>query len=152
MGVFATRSPFRPNSLGLSCVKLNGIREDREFGPVITVAGADILDGTPIYDIKPYLPYADCHNDAVGGFTAGYGDYQLNVKIPDGELEKIPESKRHALMGILAEDPRPSYQDDSQRVYGMNFAGFEIKFSVSERELTVLAIENTTQQPQRRNS
>lgn len=143
MGVFATRSPFRPNPIGLSCVRLNGIRHDAALGAVLEISGADLLDGTPIFDIKPYVPYADAHPDAVGGFAA-QAPSALRVEIPDGLLKKLPEHCRSALVGILAQDPRPSYQSDPSRVYGMTFAGFDIRFSVSnEHTLTVLQIDPT---------
>ena len=140
MGVFATRSPFRPNPLGLSCVKLLGIEQHPEFGPVLRVAGADLLSGTPIYDIKPYLPYADCKKDAVGGFAGGGEDYTLQVECSPELDEKIPPEKRAALMGVLAQDPRPSYQDDPERVYGMSFGGLEVRFSVRDGVLTVVSV------------
>ena len=141
MGVFATRSPFRPNPIGLSCVKLVGVEHTRELGTVLHVAGADLMDGTPIFDIKPYVPYADCHPDATEGFTAPGQDYLLEVDIPDELLTKIPEDRREALKGVLAQDPRPSYQRDPQRVYGFGFAGLEVKFSVDGSVLTVHSVE-----------
>ena len=115
MGVFATRSPFRPNSIGLSCVKILGIEETAEFGTVIHVGGADLMDGTPIFDIKPYIPYADAHPDALGGFTQTAGDFLLDVQFPEELLQMIPMDKRTALMGVLSHDPRPSYQKDAAR-------------------------------------
>lgn len=139
-GVFATRSPFRPNALGLSCVRLIGIRRDPEFGSVLQVAGADLMDGTPIFDIKPYIPYADCRPEASGGFAPDPGA-TLTVSIPE-ELEgKIPEEKRAALRGILENDPRPRYQDDPERRYGLSFGGMEIAFRVNGRTLTVTEVE-----------
>ena len=141
LGVFATRSPFRPNPIGLSCVKLVGVEQHPEYGPVIRVAGADLLNGTPIYDIKPYLPYADCKPDAVGGFASAPKEATLTVHIPEDIVEKIPQDKRAAVMGVLAQDPRPSYQDDPERVYGMSFGGMEIKFQVDGDSLTVCGIE-----------
>jgi len=141
LGVFATRSPFRPNPIGLSCVKLMGVEQHPEYGPVIRVAGADLLNGTPIYDIKPYLPYADCKPEAVGGFASAPKEATLTVHIPEGFVEKIPENKRAAVMGVLAQDPRPSYQDDPERVYGMGFGGMEIKFKVDGENLTVCGVE-----------
>ena len=141
LGVFATRSPFRPNPIGLSCVKLVGVEQHPEFGPVIRVAGADLLNGTPIYDIKPYLPYADCKPDAIGGFASAPKEADLNVHIPEEFVEKIPEEKRAAVIGVLAQDPRPSYQDDPERVYGMSFGGMEIKFKVDGDNLTVCGVE-----------
>ena len=140
LGVFATRSPFRPNPLGLSCVRLVEVRQDRALGPVLTVAGADLLDGTPIYDIKPYLPYADCKPEAVGGFAAQPKGADLEVDCPDRLLDCVPEGKRAALLAVLAQDPRPQYQDDPNRVYGMAFAGLEVKFRVAGERLTVTEI------------
>lgn len=140
MGVFATRSPFRPNPLGLSCVRLREIRRDRALGPVLIVAGADLLDGTPIYDVKPYLPYADCRPDAVGGFAARPKEADLTVECPPALLDRVPADKRSALLAVLAQDPRPQYQDDPNRVYGMAFAGLEVKFQVAGERLTVTEI------------
>ena len=140
LGVFATRSPFRPNPIGLSLVRLVEIGQDREAGPVLLVAGADLLDGTPIYDIKPYLPYADCRLEAAGGFTDRTPRQVLEVACPPELLERVPPEKRRALLGVLAQDPRPSYQEDPERVYGMAFAGLNVKFTVSGRRLTVLEI------------
>ncbi|MCI9294398.1 MAG: tRNA (N6-threonylcarbamoyladenosine(37)-N6)-methyltransferase TrmO [Lawsonibacter sp.] len=140
MGVFATRSPFRPNPLGLSCVRLREIRRDRALGPVLIVAGADLLDGTPIYDVKPYLPYADCRPDAVGGFAARPKEADLTVECPPALLDRVPADKRAALLAVLAQDPRPQYQDDPERVYGMAFAGLEVKFQVAEDRLAVTEI------------
>ena len=141
LGVFATRAPYRPNPIGLSCVKLVGVEQHPEFGPVIRVAGADLLNGTPIYDIKPYLPYADCKPDAVGGFASAPKQATLTVHIPEELVEKIPAEKRAAVAGVLAQDPRPSYQDDPERVYGMAFGGMEIKFKVDGDDLTVCGVE-----------
>lgn len=141
MGVFATRSPFRPNNLGLSCVRFLGLEETKEFGTVIHVGGADLMDGTPIFDIKPYVPYADCQPEALDGFTGGTEGHTLQVAFPASLLEMLPESKRQAAIGILAHDPRPSYQKDSQRVYGVTFAGFDIRFRVREDILFVQDIE-----------
>ena len=140
LGVFATRSPFRPNPLGLSCVRLVEVRQDRALGPVLVVAGADLLDGTPIYDVKPYLPYADCKPDAVGGFAAQPKGADLEVDCPPELLEIVPEGKRAALLAVLAQDPRPQYQDDPDRVYGMAFAGTEVKFRVAGGRLRVTEI------------
>lgn len=140
VGVFASRSPFRPNHLGLSSVKLERVEDLEGHGKVLIVSGADLLDGTPIYDIKPYLPSSDCHNDAVGGYADDFTDYKLKVKINDGALDNFPKDKLNALLDCLAEDPRPSYQDDG-RVYGMNFAGYNVKFSVEGDTLTVCGIE-----------
>ena len=140
LGVFATRSPFRPNPLGLSCVRLVEVRQDRALGPVLVVAGADLMDSTPIYDVKPYLPYADCKPDAVGGFAAQPKGADLTVECPPALLDRVPEDKRAALVAVLAQDPRPQYQDDPERVYGMAFAGLEVKFRVAGERLTVTEI------------
>ncbi len=140
MGVFATRSPFRPNNLGLSCVKLLGVEHTESFGTVLHVGGADLLDGTPIFDIKPYIPYADSYPEAAGGFTDTAGDFLLEVDFPPARLQKLPESKRQAAVQVLSHDPRPSYQKDPERVYGLNFAGFDIRFRVKEKLLTVLEV------------
>ena len=140
MGVFATRSPFRPNSIGLSCVNILGIEETAEFGTVIHVGGADLMDGTPIFDIKPYIPYADAHPDALGGFTQTAGDFLLDVQFPEELLQMIPKDKRTALMGVLSHDPRPSYQKDAARIYGLSFGGFDIRFRVADNRLTVLEV------------
>ena len=142
LGVFATRSPFRPNAIGLSCVRLEGVRQDHTLGTVLDVSGADLLDGTPIYDIKPYLPYADCKPEAVGGFAAAAPKSGLRVECPDELLSKVPPEKREALLGVLAQDPRPSYQDDPQRVYGMAFAGLDVRFTVDGDRLTVREISH----------
>lgn len=141
MGVFATRSPFRPNPIGLSSVKIESIVQDPKLGPLIHVTGADLLDGTPIFDLKPYLPYTDAHPDASGGFTDGYREYRLEVDFPPALLEKVPASAREALIGILAQDPRPSYQDDPERVYGMAFGTVDVKFTVAAGVLTVTGVE-----------
>lgn len=140
MGVFATRSPFRPNPIGLSCVRLKRIDMEREDGPILYVTGADLMDGTPIYDIKPYLPYADSHPEAAGGFSEQVKDYALRVEFPAIWREKIPEHKYQILCQILSQDPRPSYQNDPERVYGMEYAGLEIKFTVNADVLTVCGI------------
>ena len=137
MGVFATRSPFRPNPIGLSCVRLVEVAREEGLGTVLRVAGADLMDGTPILDIKPYVPYADCRPEATQGFTAPGQDYLLAVDIPPRLLERVPEGKREALRGVLAQDPRPAYQRDPRRVYGFSFAGLEVRFRVSEERLTV---------------
>ena len=141
LGVFATRSPFRPNPIGLSCVKLVGVEQTEEHGWVIRVAGADLLNGTPIYDVKPYLPYADCKPEAIGGFASAPKEATLTVHIPEEFVEKIPAEKLEAVRGVLAQDPRPSYQDDPERVYGMGFGGMEIKFKVDGDNLTVCGVE-----------
>ena len=141
MGVFATRSPFRPNPIALSSVKLAGIEQTAEHGTVLKIRGADLMDGTPILDIKPYIPYADSHPDAIGGFASAPAGETLEVTIPPESLERIPASRREALRGVLAQDPRPHYQDDPGRVYGFGFAGLEVKFSVDGNQLTVLNIQ-----------
>ncbi len=140
LGVFATRSPFRPNAIGLSCVKIEGISQITQ-GPVITVSGADLMDGTPILDIKPYIPYADCHPEASGGFTAHAKDYLLEVKCPVELLQKLPSEKREGLLQVLSHDPRPSYQQDPERIYGLSFGIFNIRFQVKDGTLTVLDIQ-----------
>lgn len=140
IGVFATRSPFRPNAIGLSSVKLVGMENTKEFGTVIHVAGADLMDGTPIFDIKPYIPYADCHSDAAGGFADHAKDFLLQVDCPDTLLQIIPQSKHAPLLELLSHDPRPSYQKDSDRVYGLEFAGYDIRFTVQNSVLNVIEI------------
>ena len=140
MGVFATRSPFRPNSLGLSCVRLLEVEETREFGTVLHVGGADLMDGTPIFDIKPYIPYGDAHPEAAGGFTDHAGDYLLKVDFPNDLLNRVPSDKHQALLGVLSHDPRPSYQRNPDRVYGLTFAGCNIRFTVKDGTLTVTEI------------
>ena len=146
LGVFATRSPFRPNPIGLSCVRLLGVDLHTPEGPVIRVAGADLMDGTPIYDIKPYLPYADCKPQAVGGFASVPKEASLEVDCPAELLTLVPEGKRAALLGVLAQDPRPQYQDDPERVYGMAFGGLEVRFRVAGDRLTVCQVEPTAGQ------
>lgn len=140
MGVFATRSPFRPNNLGLSCVKLIGVERTESNGTVLHVAGADLMDGTPIFDIKPYIPYSDSFPDAAGGFTDTAEDFLLQVDFPQHLLNLLPESKQQAAIGVLSHDPRPSYQRKPGRVYGLNFAGFDIRFTVEEKTLTVCEV------------
>lgn len=140
LGVFATRSPFRPNPIALSCVRLTGMELHTPEGPVLHVAGADLMDGTPILDIKPYLPYADCRPQALGGFAPA-AEGQLQVEFPPALLERVPRGKRSALTGILAQDPRPRYQEDPRRVYGLTFAGLEIRFRVEGEILTVCEVE-----------
>ena len=141
MGVFATRSPFRPNPLGLSCVRLERVQTgDEKEGPVLYVSGADLMNGTPIYDIKPYLPYADSHPEASEGFLGRTNRNLLEVHISDDLMSEIPPDKREALIGILSQDPRPSYQNDPERVYGVSFAGFNIRFRVEENILSVQTI------------
>ena len=140
MGVFASRSPFRPNPIGLSSVRLERIELQSPFGPILHVAGADLMDNTPIYDIKPYLPYVDSHPDAAGGFALQSHEGFLQVNVPSGLLERIPPDRRDALLAVLAQDPRPAYQNTPDRVYGMEYAGFEIRFTVSGHTLTVCEI------------
>lgn len=140
MGVFATRSPYRPNPLALSCVELAGIEQSGQ-GAVLLVRGADLMDGTPIYDIKPYLPYTDCRSDATGGFAAQAPQARLQVEFAEELLERIPQEKRAALLEILAQDPRPAYQNDPARIYGMRFADFELHFRVSDGVLQLLALD-----------
>ena len=137
MGVFATRSPFRPNNLGLSSVRLLEVEQTGSFGTVLHVGGADLMDGTPIFDIKPYISYSDCHPDAAGGFTDRTGEFLLDVDFPRQLLEKLPPDKREAALAVLSHDPRPSYQRSETRVYGLIFAGFDIRFTVREEHLTV---------------
>ena len=141
VGVFATRSPFRPNPVGLSVVELAGIEETADRGPVLHIRGADLMDGTPVLDIKPYLPYADCIPEAAGGFAAVPAGETLEVDIPPELLERVPPERREALRGVLALDPRPRYQEDPDRVYGFGFAGLEVRFSVAGKRLTVREIE-----------
>ena len=140
VGVFATRSPFRPNGLGLSSVKIVEIKTDPKLGPVIVVSGADLMDGTPIFDIKPYIPYADCQTEATGGFTDTAGEYLLQVEFPAQLLQCLPEDKWEAAIEVLSHDPRPSYQRKPGRVYGLTFAGFDIRFTVEEDLLQVVDV------------
>ena len=141
MGVFATRSPFRPNRLGLSCVKIEEITLAAPEGPVIRVSGADLMNGTPIYDIKPYLPYADCVPEAAGGFTEKKARDLLRVEWAPGVPARVPGDVRTALADVLAQDPRPSYQHDPDRVYGLAFGGFNVRFRVDGDVLTVTDVE-----------
>ena len=141
MGVFATRSPFRPNAIGLSCVRLLKVEPNTPEGPVLTVAGADLMDGTPILDIKPYIPYADCQVEATGGFTDTAGEFLLKVEFPPELLSMVPEDRREALIGVPRHDPRPSYQRKPERVYGMEFAGVNVRFKVAEDTLLVVDCE-----------
>ena len=141
LGVFATRSPFRPNPIGLSCVELEAVTQDPALGPVVTVRGADLMDGTPILDVKPYVPYADCRPEAAGGFAGSAPEGVLTVDIPPELLSRVEPERRAALFGVLAQDPRPSYQDDPGRVYGFGFAGLEVRFTVRDGVLTVTDIE-----------
>ena len=140
MGVFATRSPFRPNPIGLSSVRLAGVESTPDLGTVLRVRGADLMDGTPIFDIKPYLPYGDCRPEATGGFAPG-ADRLLEVEFPERWLSLLPEDRRQAAAGVLAQDPRPSYQRDPERIYGMEFAGWEIRFQVRGERLTVVEVK-----------
>ena len=140
MGVFATRSPFRPNALGLSCVKLLAVETDPALGPVLRVSGADLMDGTPIYDIKPYLLTTDCHPEATKGFTQEHEDYQLEVEIPEAISRRLKPEKLEKLQEVLAQDPRPAYHHDEDRVYGFPFDGYEVRFSVMERKAIVQSI------------
>ena len=146
MGVFSTRSPFRPNAIGLSSVRLERVELSKELGPVLHVSGADLMEGTPIFDIKPYLPYVDAHPEAAGGFAASLTAYELAVEFPGELLKHIPEAKREALTAILKQDPRPAYQKDPGRMYGFPFGGYEIKFTVDDERgaLTVCAVEACT--------
>ena len=144
MGVFATRSPFRPNNLGLSCVEILSIEHTQDYGAVIHVSGADLMDGTPIFDIKPYIPYSDCKPDATGGFTDTIVRKTLDVNFPAPLLEKLPTDKQDVVISVLSQDPRPPYQVDPNRVYGLPFAGFDIKFRVNEDRLTVTEVEALT--------
>ena len=137
MGVFATRSPFRPNPIGLSCVQLDRVEWDGPQGPVLRVLGADLMDGTPIYDIKPYVPYADCRPEATQGFAPPDTNRRLEVENPEELLNRVPETHRAALQGVLAQDPRPAYQRDPERIYGFGFAGLEVRFSVQDGVLRV---------------
>ena len=141
MGVFATRSPFRPNNLGLSCVKLLGVEQTAEFGTVLHVGGADLMDGTPIFDIKPYIPYSDSYPDALGGFTDQAGDFLPEVDFPPALLQQLPPEKHAAALALLSHDPRPSYQRNPDRIYGLPFAGFDIRFTVDGSRLTVIEIK-----------
>lgn len=141
VGVFASRSPFRPNPIGLSCVRLIGVEKRENDGCVLIVSGADLLDGTPIFDIKPYLPFADCVQNATGGYASAHEHHTLQVDFPETLLAKIAAEKRDGLIEALADDPRPSYQDDPARIYGMAFGAYDIKFSVNGGTLTVLSVE-----------
>lgn len=141
VGVFATRSPFRPNGLGLSSVRLEETKKSPDKGTYLVVSGADILNGTPIYDIKPYLPYTDIHSDAAGGFTDNLEPFELEVNISHELLSKVEPQKRADLVNILSQDPRPSYHNDPERIYGFSFGGMEIRFKVDDSLLTVVEIE-----------
>lgn len=150
MGVFATRSPFRPNRIGLSSVKLDKIEQHSELGPVLYVSGIDMMNNTPVYDIKPYLSYVDSHPDAGNGFAEHTADYELEVVFPDRWLSMIPEEKRKGIFGILSQDPRPAYHNNPNRVYGVEYAGFNVRFTVNQKDsnslnqgvLTVCEVED----------
>lgn len=152
MGVFATRSPYRPNPIGLSCVRLSRVEWDSPDGPVLHILGADLMDGTPIFDIKPYLPYCDCHTDATGGFTDPLQDRPLSVRFPSELLEKVPEDLREGLVGVLAADPRPRYQNDPERVYGMEFGGRNVRFRVEDGTLYVTDVQEIILQGEAENA
>lgn len=140
MGVFATRSPFRPNPIGLSCVKLEKIEQTKECGTVLYVRGADLMDGTPIYDIKPYLPYADSHPEAVGGFTENLSERKVSVVVEDENFYKIPAQKQMEIIKILEHDPTPSYKKDGE-AYGMSYGGYEVKFYIKDKILRIIALQ-----------
>lgn len=150
MGVFATRSPFRPNPIGLSSVRLLGVEQSAELGPVLCVAGADLMNGTPIFDIKPYIPLSDCHPEATGGFSPQDNAPLLEVDFPESLLSQIPERARSALMGVLAQDPRPAYQKDPNRRYGVPFAGYDVRFTVEDSVLRVVEVERLKGEPHER--
>ncbi len=141
MGVFATRSPFRPNAIGLSCVRLLSVEHTQDMGTVLHIGGADLMDRTPILDIKPYIPYCDAHPEAMGGFTQNAGDYLLEVDFPENLKQRLPAEKQEAICQVLSHDPRPSYQKDSDRVYGLSFAGHDIRFTVKDKVLTVVDVK-----------
>ena len=143
LGGNVRRSPFRPNPIGLSSVRLESVEFSEKYGPVLHVSGADLMDGTPIYDIKPYLAYVDSHPEAAGGFTDQIQDHKLKVEFPEKLLKKIPEEKREALLAVLANDPRPGYQKDPERKYGMSFGSWDIHFKVDGEQLQVLEVFNT---------
>ncbi len=139
-GVFATRSPFRPNPIGISCVKLEKVEYTKALGPIIYVSGVDLMNGTPIYDIKPYITYTDCVPEAVQGFAEEYKNYALNVNFPQKLLDRIPKEKQSALIGILSHDPRPAYQNTPDRIYGVRYMNFDVHFKVDNNTLTVTNI------------
>ncbi len=141
MGVFATRSPFRPNPIGLSCVKIEGFEKTEKYGTVINISGADLMDGTPVYDIKPYIPHSDCIPDAAGGFSDEVKDYRLEVNLPPEVADGIDGEILETIVELLANDPRPSYHNDPERIYGFPYSGYEIRFTVSENILTVKSID-----------
>lgn len=140
VGVFATRSPYRPNAIGLSCVKLEGVCMDDRWGPVLQIAGADMLDGTPVLDIKPYLPYTDAHPDARSGFSVDFETVKLRVCFPDLLLQRLPARDRQAVCDLLAQDPRPGYQSETDRCYGMQYDGYDIRFVVDAHVVHVLDV------------
>lgn len=140
MGVFATRSPYRPNPIGLSCVELEEVAMDPKCGPILHVRGADLMDGTPIYDIKPYLPFSDCYPDAKGGFADSMQGHGLKVVFPSNLLALFPQERRESLVQVLSQDPRPSYQKDPERRYGMPFCGYDVRFTVQDNVLTVIEV------------
>lgn len=141
VGVFATRSPFRPNPIGLSCVRLEKVELNTREGPIITVRGADLMDGTPIFDIKPYLPHADCRTEATGGFSQQVLSHRLRVNFPDPLLARLPADRQAAVIAVLEQDPRPGYHNDPERIYGFTMSGYEIRFTVDECRLTVVDVE-----------
>ncbi len=141
MGVFATRSPFRPNAIGLSSVKLVRVEETEKYGTVLVVEGADLMDGTPIWDIKPYIAYTDSHPDAIGGFSDAVREYAVTVDFPETLLSRIDTDQRGALIEILEQDPRPSYQQDDERVYGMSYGKWDVRFRVKDGALTVTEVK-----------
>ena len=141
MGVIATRSPFRPNDIGLSCVRLEKIEWDEQRGPILCVSGIDMVDQTPIYDIKPYIPYTDCHPEASEGFTSRTKEYALKVVFPSELLNQLPENKREAIIKVLKQDPRPAYDNDPERLYGVAYAGWDVRFRVKKDRLTVYEVE-----------
>ena len=152
MGVFSTRSPFRPNSLGLSSVRLEKIELHPGLGPVLHISGADLMNGTPIYDIKPYLPYADSHPEVRGGFTDKIEDYRLEVEFPETLIEKVPAEQREALMEVLANDPRPRYQNKPDKIYGLAYGSHDIHFTVKDKTLKVCDVTELKESFDKQNS
>lgn len=152
MGVFSTRSPFRPNSLGLSSVRLEKIELHPELGPVLHISGADLMNGTPIYDIKPYLPYADSHPEVRGGFTDKIEDYRLKVEFPETLIEKVPAEQREALVEVLANDPRPRYQNKPDKIYGLAYGSHDIHFTVKDKTLKVCDVTELKESFDKQNS
>lgn len=143
IGVFASRSPFRPNPIGLSSVKIDHIDTENANAPLLYVTGADLMNGTPIYDIKPYIPYTDCHTDALGGYAVPPEACKLTVAFPPHLLEKLPQELRQGVISLLEQDPRPGYQEDSERIYGLSVADFDIRFSVKQKNLTVVSVKKS---------